>query len=104
MPAPQAAEERFMTTEHRSKPASDPPLSRIRLRVAAEADPSVLPRILAHLQNLNLSPRRLLAESGSGQLLHVQVDFAGESEELISRLCGKLSQGIHVLNVFWHHL
>ena len=35
------------------------------LRVTAEADPSVLPRLLRRLQNLNLTPRRVVAGFGS---------------------------------------
>lgn len=87
-----------------SSPVSEPTLSRIRLRVCAEADPATLPRILGLFQSLDLVPRRVVAESSSDELLHVQIDFAGVSEALISRLTGKIAQGIHVLNAFWHYL
>jgi hypothetical protein len=93
-----------MTAENCSQEATEPTLSRVRLRVVAEADPAALPRILALLQTLDLLPRRIVAETGSGALLHVQIDFAGVSEELISRLTLRVAHGIPVLNAFWHHI
>jgi hypothetical protein len=93
-----------MTVEPRPQEATEPTFSRIRLRVAVEADPAALPRILGLLQNVSLIPRRVVAESGSDAVLHVQIDFAGVSEEIISRVTGKVSQGIHVVNAFWHYL
>jgi hypothetical protein len=93
-----------MTEETRSQKATEPTFSRVRLRIATEADPTALPRILGLLQNLNLLPRRIVAESGSGEVVHVQIDFGGVTEERISLLTAKVSQGIHVLNAFWHHI
>jgi hypothetical protein len=93
-----------MTEENFSSEAKEPTLSRIRLRVAAEADPAALPRIVSLLHTLSLLPRRLIAEQGSGELLHVQIDFVGVSEERISLVTGKVAQGVHVLNAFWHYL
>lgn len=93
-----------MIEEKLSQEPAEPPFSRIRLRVAAEADPGVLPRILSLLQNLSLLPRRVTAECSSGELIHVQIDFGGVSEERITRITGQVAQGIHVLNAFWHYI
>lgn len=94
----------MMIEENLSSEASEPTYSRIRLRVAAEADPGALPRILALLHNLSLLPRRIIAECGSGDVIHVQIDFVGVSEDRITRITGLVAQGVHVLNAFWHYL
>jgi hypothetical protein len=48
-----------MTTSGEDTP---PVLKRLCLRVTAEADPSVLTRLLGHFHHLNLTPRRVVAE------------------------------------------
>lgn len=72
------------------------------LRVAAEADPGALARVLERFQNLNLTPRRVVAEWGTNDVLHVQVDIAGVSEERVSLIAAKLAQVPSILNAYWH--
>lgn len=72
------------------------------LRVAAEADPGALSRVLERFQNLNLTPRRVVAEWGTNDVLHVQVDIAGVSEERVSLIAAKLAQVPSILNAYWH--
>jgi hypothetical protein len=72
------------------------------LRVTAEADPGALPRVLERFQNLNLLPRRVVAEWGTTGTLHVQVDIAGLSEETVTLLAAKLRQVPCILNAYWH--
>jgi hypothetical protein len=74
------------------------------LRVSSDGDPSVLPRLLGHFHNLNVTPRRVVAEFGSNALLHVQVDVSGLSEERLSLITAKVGQNPCVLNAYWHHL
>jgi hypothetical protein len=89
-----------MTAEER-----DPPTTALLcLRVTTDCDPSVLPRLLGHFHNLNVTPRRVLAELGSGSQLHVKVDVSGLSEERLSLITAKLGQNPCVLNAYWHHL
>jgi hypothetical protein len=59
---------------------------------------------LGHFHNLNVTPRRVLAELGSGSQLHVKVDVSGLSEERLSLITAKLGQNPCVLNAYWHHL
>ena len=73
------------------------------LRVAADADPGALARVLERFQNLNLTPRRVVAEWGTNDTLHVQVDISGVSEERLSLMAAKLGQIPSILNVHWHH-
>jgi hypothetical protein len=75
-----------------------------RLRVSAEADPSVLPRLIGRLQNLNVLPRRVVAEFGTGNTLHIQVDIAGVGGPRLSLMAAKLREDICVLNAYWHAL
>jgi hypothetical protein len=74
------------------------------LRVSSDGDPSVLARLLGHFHNLNVTPRRVVAEFGSNALLHVQVDVSGLSEERLSLITAKVGQSPCVLNAYWHHL
>lgn len=76
----------------------------LSLRVAAEPDPSALGRILAHFHNLNIVPRRVVVESATTGLLHVQVEVFGVSERRLSLIAAKIAQQVPVLHAFWHPL
>jgi len=78
--------------------------ARLRLRVATEADPSALARVLAHFQNLNITPHRVVAEFATTGILHVQVDASGLPEHRLSIIAAKISQCVPVLNAYWHHV
>jgi hypothetical protein len=85
--------------------ATDPPATALLcLRVSTDGDPSVLTRVLGHFHNLNVTPRRVVAEFGSNNLLHVSVDISGMSEERLTLITAKVGQNPSVLNAFWHHL
>jgi hypothetical protein len=75
-----------------------------RLRVSAEADPSVLARLIGRLQNLNVLPRRVVAEFGTGNTLHIEVDVSGVAGPRLSLVAAKLREDICVLNAYWHDL
>ena len=74
----------------------------LRLRVSAESDPGALPRVLANFQNLNLVPRRVRAEFGSSNELHIEVDIADFSEHRLSIITKKIAQMPSVLSAYWH--
>jgi hypothetical protein len=79
-----------------------PDWSVLYLRVSAEADPGALARVLERFQNLNFTPRRVVAEWGINDTLHVQVDIAGLPEERLDLIATKLSQVPSILNAYWH--
>ena len=74
------------------------------LRVTAEADPGALPRLLANFQHLNVLPRRVIAEFGCDQVLHVRIDVAGVPEPRLNFLAAKMGQIPTVLSAYWHRL
>jgi hypothetical protein len=74
----------------------------LTLRVAADADPGALARVLERFQNLNLTPRRVIAEWGINHMLHVRLDIAGLSEDRVSLIAAKLGQVPSILTVYWH--
>jgi len=74
----------------------------LHLRVAAEADPGVVARVLERFQNLNLIPRRVVAEWASNDQLHMQVDIAGVTEERLSVITAKIGQVPTILSAYWH--
>jgi hypothetical protein len=73
----------------------------LRLRVLAEADPAALQRVLEHFLHLNVLPRRVVAEYGTANTLHIQVDIAGVSEQRLSLIAAKIEQAPCVLRAFW---
>jgi hypothetical protein len=88
-----------MTTEEYS-----PTVALLSLRVSTDGDPSVLTRLLGYFHNLNVTPRRVVAEFGMNHELYVKVDVSGMSEERMSRITAKVGQNPSVLNAYWHHL
>ena len=74
------------------------------LRVSTDGDPSVLTRLLGYFHNLNVTPRRVVAEFSSSSQLHLTVDVSGMSEERLTLITAKVGQNPSVLNAYWHHL
>jgi hypothetical protein len=81
---------------------SPPDRQVLHLRVAAQADPGALARVLERFQNLNVTPRRVVAEWGIKDTLHVQVDVAGLPEERLTLIAAKIGQIPSILNAYWH--
>jgi hypothetical protein len=84
--------------------SSSSPHTRFRLRVTAEADPQSLARVLERFVNLDITPRRINAEFGINDTMHIEVDVAGLSEDRITLIAAKVGQATTVLNSFWHYL
>ncbi|MEJ0040523.1 MAG: hypothetical protein WDO68_31620 [Gammaproteobacteria bacterium] len=76
----------------------------LRLRVTAEADPGAIARVLERFQNLNVVPRRVVAEYGTAEILHIQVDVAGVTEDRLSLIAARLEQCPIITRAFWHHI
>jgi hypothetical protein len=79
-------------------------LSRRRLQVVAEADPGAIARVVERFQNLNIVPRRLIAEFSSNDLLHIEVDVCGIPDEQLMLIVGKIRQATSIVNAYWHPL
>jgi hypothetical protein len=77
---------------------------RMRLRVTSEADPGALPRVLAHFQNLNIVPDRVVAELATTNLMHICIDLRGLPAARLAIITGKISQTVSVTNAYWHDL
>ena len=78
-------------------------LAVLRLRVVAEADPGALARVIERFQNLNILPRRIVAEFGSTGAFHIHVDVAGVSEQTLTLIAAKIAQVPCILNAHWHY-
>jgi hypothetical protein len=79
-------------------------LSLCRLRVTADADPGVVARVVERFQNLNVLPRRVLAESDINNRFSIEVDVLGMPTAQMMLVAAKLRQNASVLNVHWHRL
>jgi hypothetical protein len=79
-------------------------LSLFRLRVVADADPGAVARVLERFQNLNVLPRRVIAEFGTNQTVHIQVDVSGLSEDQLRLIAAKIGQASSIVNAYWHRL
>jgi hypothetical protein len=77
-------------------------VSVLRLRVVADADPIALVRVLERFQNLNLLPRRVLAEFGIGDIVHMEVDITGITEQALTLIAAKLRATPCIRNAYWH--
>jgi hypothetical protein len=74
------------------------------LRVTADSDPSVLPRLLGHFQNLNVTPRRIVAEFGTDTLMHLLVEISGLPAERLDLIAAKAGQIPCVVRAYWHYV
>jgi hypothetical protein len=83
---------------------SSQPYSRRRLRVVADADPGTIARVVERFQNLNIVPRRVIAEFSSNDILHIEVDVCGLFDEQLSLIVGKIRQAPCIVNAYWHRL
>lgn len=79
-------------------------LSLWRLRIVADNDPGAVARVLERFQNLNVMPRRIIAECTSNDTLHIQVDVFGLAEEQLRLIAAKIRQSPSTVNAYWHPL
>jgi hypothetical protein len=76
----------------------------LRLRVTAEVDPQSLARVLERFANLDVTPRRVHAEWRSNDVLYIEVDVTGLSEDRMTLITGKVAQAMLVLSAYWHRV
>jgi hypothetical protein len=76
----------------------------LRLRVTADGDPSVLPRLLGYFQSLNVTPRCVIAEFGTRARMQLHIDICSLPEHRLSLIAAKISQCPSVLDAYWHYL
>ena len=79
-------------------------VSLFRLRVVAEADPGAIARVIERFQNLNVLPRRVIAEFGIDEVIHIQVDVCGLPEEQLKVIAAKIGAATSVMSAHWHRL
>ncbi len=72
------------------------------LRVVADADPGVIARVLERFQNLNVVPRRVIAECGVKGMFHIQVDLFGVPEAMLTLIAAKLGQVPSIVSAYWY--
>jgi len=76
----------------------------LRLRVFADADPAAIAVVADRFRNLNVLPRRLLAEFGTDDRLHIEVDVCGMTESQLSLIANKIAQSPIIHRTYWHPL
>ena len=76
----------------------------MQVRIRAEAESGILPRILGQFQNCGTLPRRVVAEYASNELVHIQIDIAGLSKERMSLIVAKLNELTCVFEARWHRV
>jgi hypothetical protein len=79
-------------------------LSLWRLRIVADNDPGAVARVLERFQNLNVLPRRIIAECTSNDTLHIQVDVFGLAEEQLRLVAAKIRQSPRFDTAYGHRL
>ena len=73
-----------------------------RLRVIADADPGAIARVLERFQNLNCLPRRVAAEFGTDDALHIEVDTVGLTAEQLNLIAARIGQSPCIVKAYWH--
>jgi hypothetical protein len=79
-------------------------LSLWRLRIVADNDPGAVARVLERFQNLNVLPRRIIAECTSNDTYQIQVDVCGLPEAQLRLVAAKIRQSPSIVNAYWHRL
>ena len=72
--------------------------------MVADADPTAISRVIECFQNLNIVPRRINPEFATNDLLHIEVDVFGLTEEQLSLVASKIGQGVSIYHAHWHPL
>lgn len=79
-------------------------VSLFRLRIVADADPGAIARVIERFQNLNVLPRRVIAEFGINEVIHIHVDISGLPEEQLSVIAAKIGSSTSIVSAHWHRL
>ena len=76
----------------------------VRLQVIADSDPGAVARVVERFQNLSIVPRRICAEFGVDDRMHIEVDVCGVTPVQLSLIAGKISQSPSICHTHWHWL
>ncbi len=76
----------------------------LRLRVVADAEAGALMRVLERFQNLNVVPRKVLAELSLQGVFHVEIDVAGISRDRMDIIATKIGEAPCIHSARWHPL
>jgi hypothetical protein len=79
-------------------------VSLLRLRVVADADPGAIARVIERFHNLNCIPRRVIAEFGTDDKIHIQVDVCGMPEAQLALIAKKVAHSLSIVGAHWHRL
>ena len=79
-------------------------VSLFRLRVVADADAGAIARVLERFQNLNILPRRVVAEFGINEIVHIEVDVCGIPEQQLKVITAKIASATSIVSAHWHRL
>jgi hypothetical protein len=79
-------------------------VSLFRLRVVADADPGAIARVIERFQNLNVLPRRVIAEFGIDEIMYIQVDVCGLPEEQLKVISAKIGSATSIVSAHWHRV
>ena len=74
----------------------------LRLQVIADADAGALARVLERFQNLNVVPRKVLAELSTKGVFHVQVDVTGITQDCMAVIAAKIGEAPCIHSARWH--
>ena len=75
-----------------------------RLRVVADGDPGAIARVIERFQKLNVLPRRVIAEFGINEIIHIQVDVFGMPEDQLKVIAAKIGSATGIVSAHWHRL
>jgi hypothetical protein len=76
----------------------------LRLRVVADADAGALVRVLERFQNLNVVPRKVLAELSIRGVFHVDIDISGITRDCMDIIAAKIGEAPCIHSARWHPL
>jgi len=76
----------------------------LRLRVVADADAGALARILERFQNLNVVPRKVLAELSIKGVFHVEIDITGITRNCMDIIAAKIGEAPCIHSARWNPL
>jgi hypothetical protein len=78
--------------------------SLFRPRVVGDADRGAIARVIVRFQKLNVLPRRLLAEFGIDEIIHIEMDVFGIPEEQIRGIASKIASATSILSAQWRRI
>ena len=78
--------------------------SLLRLRVVADANPGTIARALDLFQNLNITRRRVAAEFGINEIMHIEVHVFGLPATQMELVAAKIGRPSALTDAYWHPL